>query len=222
MTKSFDLSRGEKYHVLKGIDLHMKRGEFYALMGPSGSGKSTALNIIGGLVDASGGRVIVNGNELSTLNDNELTDVRRHAVGWVFQDFNLISNLTALENVLIPMNLAGNIGPAAEEKAISLLRRVGLEDRMHHFPDGLSGGQQQRVAIARALANDPVLLLADEPTGNLDSHTGLEVIELFKELASNGMTILMVSHDVALAHASQRVYILRDGKVEEEQEQEVI
>lgn len=215
MTKAFDIGR-EKYHVLKGINLKMKRGEFFAMMGPSGSGKSTALNIIGALIEASSGEICVDGKNLSNLDDNGLTDIRRHSVGWIFQDFNLIDNLTALENVLIPLNLVGINGPEAMEKAISLLEKVDLSDRMDHFPDGLSGGQQQRVAIARALANDPVLLLADEPTGNLDSATGLEVIELFKELAENGMTILMVSHDVALAHAAQKVYILRDGIIEEE------
>lgn len=220
MTKSFDVGR-EKYHVLKGINLKMNKGEFFAMMGPSGSGKSTALNIIGALIETSSGEICVDGKNLSKLDDNGLTDIRRHSVGWIFQDFNLIDNLTALENVLIPLNLIGENGPEAMEKAISLLERVDLSDRMDHFPDGLSGGQQQRVAIARALANDPVLLLADEPTGNLDSATGLEVIELFKGLAEKGMTILMVSHDVALAHAAQKVYILRDGVIEEETNVEV-
>lgn len=220
MTKSFDVGR-EKYHVLKGINLKMNKGEFFAMMGPSGSGKSTALNIIGALIETSSGEICVDGKNLSKLDDNGLTDIRRHSVGWIFQDFNLIDNLTALENVLIPLNLIGENGPEAMEKAISLLERVDLSDRMDHFPDGLSGGQQQRVAIARALANDPVLLLADEPTGNLDSATGLEVIELFKGLAEKGMTILMVSHDVALAHAAQKVYILRDGVIEEEKNVEV-
>lgn len=216
MKKHFDLGRSEKYHVLKGINLDMKSGDFFALMGPSGSGKSTVLNIVGALIAASSGDIIVDGKNLSALNDNELTDIRRHSVAWIFQDFNLISNLTALENVVIPLNLAGVTGPEAEETAYSLLERVGLGDRVEHFPDELSGGQQQRVAIARALANKPVLLLADEPTGNLDSHTGLEVIQLFKELAGQGMAILMVSHDVALAHAAQKVYILRNGTIEEE------
>lgn len=220
MTKSFDVGR-EKYHVLKGINLKMNKGEFFAMMGPSGSGKSTALNIIGALIETSSGEICVDGKNLSKLDDNGLTDIRRHSVGWIFQDFNLIDNLTALENVLIPLNLIGENGPEAMEKAISLLERVDLSDRMDHFPDGLSGGQQQRVAIARALANDPVLLLADEPTGNLDTATGLEVIELFKGLAEKGMTILMVSHDVALAHAAQKVYILRDGVIEEETNVEV-
>lgn len=220
MTKSFDVGR-EKYHVLKGINLKMNKGEFFAMMGPSGSGKSTALNIIGALIETSSGEICVDGKNLSKLDDNGLTDIRRHSVGWIFQDFNLIDNLTALENVLIPLNLIGENGPEAMEKAISLLERVDLSDRMDHFPDGLSGGQQQRVAIARALANDPVLLLADEPTGNLDTATGLEVIELFKGLAEKGMTILMVSHDVALAHAAQKVYILRDGVIEEEKNVEV-
>ncbi len=216
LEKSFDIQGSDQLQVLRGIDLTMAKGDFYALMGPSGSGKSTALNIIGALIKASSGKIIVDGRDLSILDDNELTDIRRASVGWIFQDFNLISNLTALENVIIPLNLAGRYGPEAEKRALSLLEKVGLSDRVDHFPDGLSGGQQQRVAIARALANEPVLLLADEPTGNLDSTTGLEIIELFKELAENGMAILMVSHDVALAHAADKVFIIREGIVEEE------
>ena len=216
LKKSFIVGGGTEYPVLKGIDLEMKEGEFFALMGPSGSGKSTLLNIVGALIEATSGHVKIESADLSTLNDNELTDIRRHKVAWIFQDFSLIPNLSALENVIIPMNLAGEIGPDVEERAIKLLTRVGLEERMNHLPDGMSGGQQQRVAIARALANRPKLLLADEPTGNLDTQTGHEIIELFKELAEDGTTILMVSHDVALAHSAQKVFILQDGIVEEE------
>ncbi len=215
LTKSFWVASGE-YKVLKGIDLEMKKGDFFTLMGPSGSGKSTLLNIVGALIPSTGGDVLIDNKPLSKMKDKELTDIRRYKVGWIFQDFNLINNLTALENVLVPMNLAGKIGPEAEEHAKELLGLMGLSNRIHHMPDALSGGQQQRVAIARALANDPVLLLADEPTGNLDTKTGHEIIELFKELADKGMTILMVSHDIALAHAAHKVYILRNGKVEEE------
>jgi putative ABC transport system ATP-binding protein len=216
LKKSFILGGGVEYKVLKGINLEMNAGEFYALMGPSGSGKSTLLNIVGALIESTSGHVLIDSKDLTTLNDNELTDIRRHKVAWIFQDFSLIPNLSALENVIIPMNLAGEIGPDVEERAIKLLTRVGLEERMNHLPDGMSGGQQQRVAIARALANRPKLLLADEPTGNLDTQTGHEIIELFKELAEDGTTILMVSHDVALAHSAQKVFILQDGTVEEE------
>lgn len=216
LKKSFIVGGGNEYRVLKGINLEMKTGEFFALMGPSGSGKSTLLNIVGALIEATSGHVIVDSSDLSTLNDNELTDIRRHKVAWIFQDFSLIPNLSALENVIIPMNLAGEIGPEVEERALKLLARVGLEERVNHLPDSMSGGQQQRVAIARAMANHPKLLLADEPTGNLDTQTGHEIIELFKELAEDGTTILMVSHDVALAHSAQKVFVLQDGIVEEE------
>lgn len=216
LKKSFIVGGGNEYRVLKGINLEMKAGEFFALMGPSGSGKSTLLNIVGALIESTSGHVIIDANDLSTLNDNELTDIRRHKVAWIFQDFSLIPNLSALENVIIPMNLAGKIGPEVEERAQKLLARVGLEERVNHLPDSMSGGQQQRVAVARALANHPKILLADEPTGNLDTKAGHEIIELFKELAEDGTTILMVSHDVALAHSAQKVFILQDGKVEEE------
>jgi len=210
------VDKGEEYHVLKGIDLEMRETEFFALMGPSGSGKSTLLNIIGGLIPASSGSVNIDESELADLTDNELTEIRRNKVGWCFQDFNLIDNLSALENVVLAMNLAGKRGSDVEQRGKELLEAVGLGDRIHHLPDALSGGQQQRVAIARSLANNPTIILADEPTGNLDSQTGKEIIDLFKQLANSGKTILMVSHDIALAHAAQKVFILRNGRVEEE------
>lgn len=210
------MDKGEEYHVLKGIDLEMRETEFFALMGPSGSGKSTLLNIIGGLIPASSGSVNIDESELADLTDNELTEIRRNKVGWCFQDFNLIDNLSALENVVLAMNLAGKRGSDVEQRGKELLEAVGLGDRIHHLPDALSGGQQQRVAIARSLANNPTIILADEPTGNLDSQTGKEIIDLFKQLANSGKTILMVSHDIALAHAAQKVFILRNGRVEEE------
>ncbi|MHA1475695.1 MAG: ABC transporter ATP-binding protein [Promethearchaeota archaeon] len=203
-------------NVLRGVSLEMRKGDFYTLMGPSGCGKSTLLNIVGGLTKQNSGSVKINGVELDSLNDNDLSELRNLHIGWVFQSFGLIDNLTALENVMIPLDLAGVEDSVAEQTAMELLKRVGLEDRSDHFPDGLSGGQNQRVAIARALANDPEVILADEPTGNLDTSTGLEIINLFKELAAQGKTILMVTHDVALAHAAQKVFILRDGVVAEE------
>jgi putative ABC transport system ATP-binding protein len=155
--------------------------------------------------------VNVNGKALAPMNHRQLAEVRRSEVGWIFQDFNLIINLTALENVMIPMNLAGKSGPGVEKRARELLDMVGLTKRLDHFPDTLSGGQQQRVAIARALVNDPPLIVADEPTGNLDSHTGREIIGLFQDLAAQGKGVLMVTHDVVLANSSQKTYLLRGG-----------
>ncbi|MHA2276255.1 MAG: ABC transporter ATP-binding protein [Candidatus Kariarchaeaceae archaeon] len=220
--KEFDLGGGTSLSVLKGINLEMKPKDFFALMGASGSGKSTLLNIIGALVTTTSGKVTINGQDISTLNDGDLTEIRRHNVGWIFQNFALIDNLTALENVMIPLNLAGKTGPEAEQRATELLERVGLGERIDHFPDGLSGGQKQRVAIARALANDPPIILADEPTGNLDTRTGKEIIELFKSLTQENKIILMVSHDVDLAHASDKVFILKNGIIYEEIGEEVI
>ncbi len=222
LQKSFDLGGGETLPVLTGVDIKMEKTDFFALMGASGSGKSTLLNIVGGLVSSTSGSVRVCDKELSDLNDSKLTDIRRHDVGWIFQNFALVENLTAVENVIVPLNLAGQTGPEVQERAKELLQQVGIIDRMNHFPDGLSGGQQQRVAIARALANDPPLILADEPTGNLDTKTGEEIIQLFKKLAENGKTILMVTHDVALAHAADKVFILKNGATYEETEEDII
>ncbi|WP_457917741.1 ABC transporter ATP-binding protein [Candidatus Lokiarchaeum ossiferum] len=217
--KIFNQGKRNEVYVLKGINFQMRLGDFFALMGPSGSGKSTLLNIVGGLLKSTTGSVSIKDTILNDLDDDSLTEMRSKHIGWIFQSFGLIDNLTALENVIIPLNLAGVYEEEAENRAKELLRIVGLEDRADHFPDGLSGGQQQRVAIARALANDPFILFADEPTGNLDTQTGLEIIELFKDLAKMGKAILMVTHDVSLAHASDQVFILRDGVVEKELEE---
>ncbi len=217
--KKFNEGKRNEVYVLKGIDFQMKSGDFFALMGPSGCGKSTLLNIVGGLLKSTKGTVKINNTHLYDLDDDKLTEMRSRNIGWVFQSFGLINNLTALENVMIPLNLAGVYDQEAETRANELLKIVGLEDRADHFPDGLSGGQNQRVAIARALANDPGILFADEPTGNLDTKTGLEIIALFKQLSKMGKAILMVTHDVSLAHASDQVFILRDGKVERELEE---
>ena len=219
LEKIFNEGKRNEVYVLKGIDFKMKPGDFFALMGPSGSGKSTLLNIVGGLLECTKGTVEIKNTLLGNLDDNDLTEMRSKNIGWVFQSFGLIDNLTALENIIIPLNLAGVYDQEAETRANELLKLVGLEDRSNHFPDGLSGGQKQRVAIARALANDPVILFADEPTGNLDTATGLEIIALFKELSKMGKAILMVTHDVSLAHASDQVFILRDGKVKKEVEE---
>ncbi len=215
--KSFNLGKVNQVDVLLGINLSMKKGDFFALMGPSGSGKSTLLNIVGGLISQTSGQVKVLGSELSSMSDNMLSELRGRHIGWVFQSFGLIDNLTALENVIVPMNLQGIIGDDAEKKAGKLLERVGLADRVDHYPDDLSGGQQQRVAIARALSNDPELILADEPTGNLDTATGIGIIKLFEELAQEGKTVLMVSHDVKLAHAAHQVFVLQRGRLIEEE-----
>jgi putative ABC transport system ATP-binding protein len=217
--KIFNKGKRNEVYVLKGIDFHMKAGDFFALMGPSGSGKSTLLNIVGGLLNCTAGNVAINNRDLYTLDDDKLTEMRSKHIGWVFQSFGLIDNLTALENIIIPLNLAGIYDQEAESRAKELIKLVGLEDRANHFPDGLSGGQNQRVGIARALANNPGILLADEPTGNLDTRTGAEIIALFKELSKMGKAILMVTHDVKLAHASDQVFVLRDGKVEREVEE---
>ena len=217
--KIFNEGKRNEVHVLKGIDFQMKAGDFFALMGPSGSGKSTLLNIVGGLLNSTKGSVEINKTQLDTLDDDRLTEIRSKNIGWVFQSFGLIDNLTALENITIPLNFAGVYDEEADSRAKELLKLVDLEDRGDHFPDGLSGGQNQRVGIARALANNPDILLADEPTGNLDTRTGMEIIALFKELSKMGKAILMVTHDVKLAHASDQVFVLRDGKVEKELEE---
>ena len=202
--------------ILKGINLEMKEGDFWALMGASGSGKSTLLNIIGALIEASSGEITIDNNPLHDLNDNELTQMRRDHIGWVFQDFLLIPELTAKENVQIALDLAGKKEDEYENKAISLLKLVGLEERIDHFPEQLSGGQQQRVALARALVNDPSIILADEPTGNLDTKTGEKIISIFKDLASDGKIVLMVTHDVKLAYAANKVFVLKNGQINEE------
>lgn len=222
LKKEFRIPGGGSNKVLMGIDLILRAGEFVTLMGPSGCGKSTLLNIIGGLIPPSSGDVKVNGRSLGSMGHRELAKVRREDVGWIFQDFNLIINLTALENVMVPMHLAGRDGPEVERKATELLEQMGLGNRTDHFPDTLSGGQQQRVAIARALVNDPKIIVADEPTGNLDSKTGREIVALFKDLARKGTTVLMVTHDAILANASQRTYVLRDGVLHGSLDKEVV
>jgi len=222
LKKEFRIPGGGSNKVLLGIDLTLGEGEFVTLMGPSGCGKSTLLNIIGGLIPPTSGEVKVNGRSLGKMGHRELAQLRREEVGWIFQDFNLILNLTALENVMVPMYLAGRDGNEVEDRAKALLEQMGLGNRMDHFPDTLSGGQQQRVAIARALVNDPGIIVADEPTGNLDSRTGREIVALFKDLARKGTAVLMVTHDVILANSSQRTYVLRDGVLHASLDKEVV
>ena len=216
LTKSFGFGAA-KLEVLKGITLSVKQGELVALMGPSGCGKSTLLNIIGGLLSGDGGEIDLNGRKYGQKGPSSVVDVRRELVGWIFQDFHLLNNLSALDNVAMALELSGVSSKAAESRAAAALERVGLSDRMHHIPDQLSGGQQQRVAIARAIAGDRPLLLADEPTGNLDIASGQDVLQLFKDLChdkEHPISILMVTHDPELAANADRMLLLRDGKTE--------
>lgn len=216
LTKSFGFG-SDRFQVLKGIDLQLKKGELVALMGPSGCGKSTLLNIIGGLLPGDGGEIELNSRKYGKKGPSSVVDVRRELVGWIFQDFHLLSNLSALDNVAVALELSGVPATEAEKRAANALERVGLGDRMHHIPDQLSGGQQQRVAIARAIAGNRPLLLADEPTGNLDIASGKDVLKLFKDLCHDKdepISILMVTHDPELAANADRMLLLRDGKTE--------
>jgi putative ABC transport system ATP-binding protein len=209
--KGFGSGR-RRLEVLKGIDLEIEPGELVALMGPSGCGKSTLLNIIGGLLDADSGSISLDQFNYGTKSPNRVVDVRRRGVGWIFQDFHLIDRLNALDNVVFALELSGVPSEQAEQQARVALERVGLADRMEFIPDQLSGGQRQRVAIARAIAGSRPLLLADEPTGNLDVKSGQEIINLFKQLCEeDGMSVLMVTHDPNLASMADRMLLLKDG-----------
>ena len=201
-------------HALRGITLDIKRGEYISIMGPSGSGKSTLFNMIGGLDKPSSGSVYINEVDLAQLDAYELAWLRCRTIGYIFQTFNLIPVMTALENVTLPMIFAGVPEDERRDRGMELLKRVGLADRWNHKPFELSGGQQQRVAIARALANDPAIILADEPTGNLDLRTGKEIIELLKELnEEKGVTIISATHDLKMIDVSDRVIWIRDGQI---------
>ena len=201
--------------ALDGINLKIKRGEYVSVMGPSGSGKTTLFNMIGGLDRPTRGRVFIDEVDIAKLDDYELAWLRCRKIGYIFQTFNLIPVLTALENVMLPMIFAGVPREQRLKKATELLERVGLGDRLHHKPAELSGGQQQRVAIARALANDPAIILADEPTGNLDMKTGLDIINLLRQLnREKGVTVITATHDLKMIDVSDRIVYLRDGKIE--------
>jgi putative ABC transport system ATP-binding protein len=206
----------EAVPALRGVNLKIHRGEFVCLMGPSGSGKTTLLNIIGGLDESSRGHVIVEGENLVAMSENELASLRLKKMGFIFQSYNLLGNFTAQENVEAPMVLAKVGRKERRERVRLLMEKVGLADRAHHYPSELSGGQQQRVAIARALANDPNILIADEMTGDLDSETGFAIMELATELNEDGMTIVYVTHDPRMAEFAKRVIKIRDGKMLEE------
>ena len=211
--KSYFLGKQE-LPVLKGINLVINRNEYVALMGPSGSGKSTLMNILGCLDTPTAGEYILNGKNVSKMIDDQLADVRNMEIGFVFQQFNLLPRLTAWENVALPLIYAGASKKEREERAREMLDKVGLSDRAHHKPNELSGGQSQRVAIARALINNPSLLLADEPTGNLDSKTSIEIMELFGKIHEQGNTVVLVTHEEDIAKYTHRVVRIRDGMVE--------
>jgi putative ABC transport system ATP-binding protein len=209
----------ETVHALRDVSLEIQRGEYVAIMGPSGSGKSTLMNLIGCLDTATSGRYELNGIGVSDMDDNQLAEIRNREIGFVFQTFNLLSRSNALHNVELPLIYAGI--PADERRKIALeaISQVGLADRMYHKPNELSGGQRQRVAVARALVNKPSILLADEPTGNLDSKTGAEIMALFEDLARAGNTIILVTHEEDIARQSRRIIRLRDGLIASDEKQ---
>lgn len=216
ITRDFPLGN-ETVHVLKGIDLVINKGEYVALMGPSGSGKSTLMNILGCLDTPTSGSYVLNGKTVSEMHDDELAEIRNKEIGFVFQTFNLMPRTTALDNVALPMVYAGKTKDERNERASEVLHQVGLADRMDHKPNQLSGGQRQRVAVARALVNRPSIILADEPTGNLDSKTSVEIMKLFGEIHSNGNTVILVTHEEDIAAHAHRIIRVKDGIIEKDE-----
>jgi len=216
IAKSFT-SGAIKTEVLKGVSFKVDKGEFVSIMAPSGTGKTTLLNVLGCLMKATSGSYLFEGHDIETLNDDQLSEIRNKKIGFVFQTFNLLEKTSALDNVLLPL-VYSDIYPAdASKKASGLLEAVGLKERIHYKPNELSGGQQQRVAIARALINDPAVILADEPTGNLDSASAKEIMEIFKSLHNQGRTIIVVTHDNSIARQAGRAIYLKDGRVDKEE-----
>ena len=209
-----------KVYALRGVSLGVERGEYVAIMGPSGSGKSTLMNLIGCLDTPTSGSYILNGKEVARMTDDELAAIRNQEIGFVFQTFNLLPRTTALQQVELPLVYSGVARKERRERAVKALEAVGLADRMHHHPSELSGGQRQRVAVARALVNNPSILLADEPTGNLDSQTGAEIMGLFDELNRRGNTIVVVTHEEDIAAHARRIVRLLDGKVRDDRPNE--
>jgi putative ABC transport system ATP-binding protein len=206
--------------VLKGITLDIFKNEYVALMGPSGSGKSTLMNILGCLDTPTSGTYILNGNDVSKMPDDDLAEIRNKEIGFVFQQFNLLPRLTAAENVALPLVYAGAGKKERTERAMEALKKVGLEERSHHKPNEMSGGQIQRVAIARALVNNPAILLADEPTGNLDTKTSIEVMEIFSSIQAAGNTVVLVTHEEDIAGYAKRIVRLRDGNIESDNQKQ--
>jgi putative ABC transport system ATP-binding protein len=207
---------GEQIHALHGVSMEIERGEYVAIMGPSGSGKSTFMNLVGCLDTPSKGSYLLNGHEVREMDDDELARIRNEEIGFVFQTFNLLPRATALHNVELPLVYAGVPGPLRRARALEALAHVELGDRVTHRPNQLSGGQRQRVAVARALVNNPSILLADEPTGNLDSKTSLEILALFERLHGMGNTIILITHEPEVAEYAHRVIHLRDGQIAED------
>lgn len=217
--KSYFMGK-QAINVLKGITLDIQKNEFVALMGPSGSGKSTLMNILGCLDSPTKGTYILNNNDVSKMEDDALAEVRNKEIGFVFQQFNLLPRLSALENVALPLVYAGIPKKQRTEQAMEVVKKVGLEDRSHHKPNELSGGQCQRVAIARAMVNNPSIILADEPTGNLDSKTSVEIMEMFNRIHDSGNTVVLVTHEEDIANFARRVIRLKDGLVESDKVRE--
>jgi putative ABC transport system ATP-binding protein len=211
--KSYFMGK-QAVNVLKGISMNIRKNEYVALMGPSGSGKSTLMNILGCLDSPTAGTYILNGHDVSKMEDDDLAEVRNKEIGFVFQQFNLLPRMTALENVALPLVYAGISKKQRNEMAMEVVKKVGLEDRSHHKPNELSGGQCQRVAIARALVNNPSIILADEPTGNLDSKTSIEIMDIFGKIHDGGNTVVLVTHEEEIANYARRVIRLKDGIIE--------
>jgi putative ABC transport system ATP-binding protein len=215
VTKTYNTGK-VKFQALKGVSLDIEKGEFVAIIGPSGSGKSTLMNIIGCLDLPTTGKYYFEDKEINNYRENQLADIRNKKIGFIFQKFNLLSNLNTLENVELPLIYRGMDEKQRKEKALKLLQDVGLSNHLNHTPSELSGGQQQRVAIARALAGEPQIILADEPTGNLDTKSGKEVLSILKELNRKGTTIILITHDMEVAESAKRIVTIRDGLILEE------